>query len=531
MFDNLTLKQAREMVPQAEEWQESNEAFYRGDHWQNGLGWSGPMLESTHRLYQETMVQIRRGFVSKNVVKEIVGRHVAGVVGREPAWVVTVRRPLGEEEQPTGQEQALIAEAESLLVSWWDGQQGALTEENEDELAGVHKTIQAAVAKMLLTRRGALRLFVPPGELNEAGQVPRGTLEESIRRIYVHQPAAEQATVKVDRARMDGIGVYLYQEGREERAELTYLNGAATVVRIVKAGDEDATIGLSPLKLGGRLTMYEMRRPLLVTEQVRQLQKALNLGLTMMQRNVVQAGFLERTFFNTQLPGKNVPDPDRPGQVKFVPEPLHVGSGVTNFLSGVSYEDAEGNTQVATPSVVYRDPVSVAVFEATERSAYRGILEEVQQGHALLAGEVAPSGESRRQARSDFEESLLLTKSEVNGAVRWLLETVLAMAAVFSGQPDRFAGLRVNAEARLNLGPMSTEDQKLVGELVDKELISRETGMGRIGIEDTDAEKGRIRQEREEKGQSLAASLLKAQSQLDGGQQSNGVEQPVGANG
>lgn len=128
---------------------------------------------------------------------------------------------------------------------------------------------------------------------------------------------------------------------------------------------------------------------------------------------------------------------------------------------------------------------------------------------------------------SDFEQSLLLTKSEVNGALRWLLETVLAMAAVFSGQPGRFASLRVNAEARLQLGAVSADDQKMVGELVDKKLLSRETGMTRIGVEDTDAEKARIAQESEQDKTLLATALLNAQEQLDGGEQSNGVENPT----
>jgi hypothetical protein len=523
LFDTLTVKQALGQIRDREAgWMQANIRFYNGDHWQNGEGWSGPRLDVKHPLYNNTLMEIMRTFVSKNVVKEVVDRHVAGVAGKEPGWGVTVRRMLAEGEEPGADERALIAEAEELLVSWWDGQFGLVGK--GDELAGAHKIVQSVVSTALLGKRGVLRLFVPPGELNEAGQVPPGSLAESVKRIFVHHPEPDQSGVGVERSRLAQLGVYSYLggvDGKEELAELTYLDGQSTMLRVIKEGGE--VVNEARLALRGRLTMFELHRTLLVTDQVLQQQKMLNLAKTMMQRNVIQGGFLERTFFNTQMPGKNVADTDRPGTTRFVPEPFHTGPGVTNFLAGVTYTDADGNQQVASPSVVYRDPVAVGTFEDTERSAYRGILEEVHQLHALISGDAAASGESRVQARSDFEQSLLLTKPEVEAALRWLLETVLAMAAQFSQQPGRYDGLRVNAEARIDTGPVTADEQRIVGELVDKKLLSKTTGRQRVKVEDTDAEAALVAQESEQEQQLLGTALLNAQRRLDGGNQGVGI--------
>jgi hypothetical protein len=243
---------------------------------------------------------------------------------------------------------------------------------------------------------------------------------------------------------------------------------------------------------------------------------------------VVLGGFLERTYLNAQLPGREEDDPNRPGQKRFVPERLHVGAGATNFISGVvTGIDQNGNDVIATPQLIYRDPVPVTTFRDTKAESYRTILEEVQQLHALISGDATSTGESRKQARSDFEESLSDTKTQVEAAIRWLLETVLAMAATFAGQPGRYASLRASVTCRLNLGPISSEDQRVAKELVEAEIISRETGRNWVGVDDVDAEAAKIEAEQEVIGKrtqaNIAAGVLGAQRALAGGG-GNGLE-------
>ena len=251
----------------------------------------------------------------------------------------------------------------------------------------------------------------------------------------------------------------------------------------------------------------------------------LNLAKTMLARNVVLGGFLERIILNAQLPGEYVEDATTKKKT-FVPSPLKTGAGTTNVLAGLPVSDATGRvTGYATPTVMYRDPVPVTTFNDTADAAYQGMLEEVHQLHAAIAGDATASGESRRQARADFEASLGATISEVEAAGRWLLETALAMAAAFANQPGRFDSLRATFTCRVDSGPISADEQKETRENVAAGLLSKETGMVRVGIDDTDAEKAKIAAEGETANQAQQtnatailgrAGLLAQQVRSDG---------------
>jgi len=483
-FDSLTIPQIQQAITAATPGDAApNAKFFAGDHWQEGCGWVGPQPAPGDTNAAQVMCEIRRAFVSKNAIREVVRRHVSGVVGHEPAWGLTVRRPLQTDEQPTADEQALIDEAEAALTTWWDER-------------GLKKIVGEVVRHALLGGRSSIRLFVPPGLLVD-GRVPQGDLAASLGKIYAQAVCGTAAIVLTHTATQQRCGVYLYTERNQTYAELCYVDmeRGETMLRIV--GGETATE--TRLPLDGQLLMHELRCDLLITDQVRDNQKQLNLARTMQGRNVVQGGFLERIVLNGQLPGSWVDDARSPGGKRFVADPhLKVGAGTTNFISGVPIRDQNGAiTGYTDPSVVYRDPVSVATFEATAQDAYRAILEETQQLHALIAGDATASGESRKQARADFEDSLLPTKSDVDTLIRNVLAAVLALAAVFAGQRGRYAGLRPTCDCRLNTGPLSGDEQREIVNQYDTGLISRETAMARIGIEDVDAEAARIAAEQD----------------------------------
>ena len=48
------------------------------------------------------------------------------------------------------------------------------------------------------------------------------------------------------------------------------------------------------------------------------------------------------------------------------------------------------------------------------------------------------------------------------------------------------------SKARVDSGPISTDEERVAIELVDAQLISTESGMSRVGVEDVDAEQSRI---------------------------------------
>lgn len=488
-FDTLTREQALQLLADQRiggsgAALKANADYYAGDHWQNGAGWTGPRPAVTDTDALTVLADIRKAFVSKNVVKEIVNRHSDGVLGREPNWALTPRRPLADDEAPTPEEQVLIDEAEAALTAWWDAREALMV-------------VQEALLRALRADgRAFLRVYVPPGDLDEQGQVPVGTLSESLERIWLHAPETGQAAMKTDQRTMQRAGVYAYEEDHIQQIELTYVDEVdQTVVRILRGG-EDAASEQVALPIGGRLILYELRVDPLVTEQVRQNQALLNMARTMMGRNVVLAGFLERIILNGQMPGRYEED-TATGLKRFIPAPFRVGAGTTNFIAGTAYTDEDGKTHVASPSVVYRDPVPVTTFEDTEQSAYRAILEEAHQLHALISGDAVASGESRKQARADFETSLQQSASRVQAAGRWLIETVLSMSAFFSGQPGRYDSLRAVFEVRIDAGPLSADELREISDRVDKKLLSRETAMSLQGVEDTDAEMQRIESETE----------------------------------
>lgn len=463
-------------------------AYYDGDHYQGGAQWAGPRPQPDQPGYQEAVELIARAFVSKNAIKEVVHRDRDAVIGNEPTWSVTVRRPLEDGEQPTEQEAAVIDAVESELTAWWDGRK-ALRE------------LQRATAVARLSGRALLRLYVPQGLLVD-GLVPSGDLAAQLGRLYLDVIAPDMGSVYTDPDTKIAAGIVAYEDDEGQRTvELCYVDPdtSETVLRLWR-DDEDEAFE-TRLPLGGRLVVYQLELEPIVTPQVRQLQNLLNMALTMLGRNVVVAGFLERIFLNAQMPGEIETDPAT-GKKVFKPAPLNVGAGATNVLRGVVIEDDDGRKTIATPSVVFRDPVPVDTFTQTREEAYRGILEECHQLHALIAGDATASGESRKQARTDFEGSIKPVAREVEAALRWLLETALAMAGHFAGMSrpgaPAFADYRATATCRIDTGPLSADELRVAREMTEGErpLWSQETGMARTGIDDTKAEQERIAKER-----------------------------------
>lgn len=513
VFDAWTYEQLLAAIPdRTAGWLAANAAFYHGDHWQNGEAWTGPRLATTHPLYSETWLAIQQAFVSSNKVREIVRRESQSAVGDEPAWSLTPRRGLAQDEQPTAAEQALIDEAEAIFQGWWDARRA-------------HRFLKEAITTAAWAKRGLLRLFVPPGRLVD-GLLPTVPIEAAADYLYLHCPEPQQAAVAIDANTQAEIGIYQYQYretvGGEtvERMELCYRQdgGMLTLLRVTDASGRDVQEPAA-LDLGGRLMLHEIRRPGLITEQMRSLQKSLNKTLTMMDRNGTQGGFLERIVTNAQLPGRMEPDPDHPGLERFVAEPMHLGPGTTNFLAGVVLTDANGNQSIATPGVHYRDPVSPATFIETKNALYRAMLEECQQLHVLMATDATASGESRKQARAEFEQAVALPASLAEDALRWLIETLLTLTALFAGQPGRYAGLRANVSARVDLGPVTAEEIKANTEQVTAELLSPETAMSRNGVRDVPAEQARIAEAQAAKADLAQVMLEQARTAFDRGAQ------------
>lgn len=522
-FDDLTKQQAQERLKDAlapvdttiSDAPTVNIAYYKGDHWQRADQWAGPGPSGMERDATAALGEIKKAFVSKNAIKEAVDRHVRAVIGNEPGWSFAparsvkgkraqqpTRRPTANDtttnpiglptapqngaqdvtdalgDEPTFEEQARIDETDAL-IEWWDG---------DERKRGALQVLQDAAATLLLTGKATLRVYIPKAYVNDGVLAFAPDLKTALDRILIHHPAHGTAGVALDDDSQEQIGVYT----AKDTVEVCYRDGANTILgQYAKDGSYTAY----PLALGGRLLVYQLECPPLITEQVRAQQRLLNVALTMLQHNTILAGFTERTLINAQLPGHYEEDATT-GERRFIAEPIEFGPGVVNNLVGKKYTDDQGKTTLATPSLSYRDPSPVATFTDTRQAAYMGILEETQQLFALISGDAAASGESRIQARADFISSLGDTITQLEAAIRWLLETVLAYAAFQTNQAGRYDDLRAVAECRIDTGPISAEDRGAILAEVGAELRSKEGGMVALGIDDPDSELQKIASEK-----------------------------------
>lgn len=450
-------------------------AYLRGDHYQGGDVWIGPKLTDAAK-----QAELEKQFVSKNIEREIVKRHGNAVTGREPHWPFTPARALAKGQEPTPEEKKLIADAEANLTAWWDKRRSGKRI--------VWGTVQGSGDTMIATGKATLRLFIPPVYLTTEGLAERADIATWLSRIQVMEPEPGQAGVVVDEDTYQEAGVFVTERDGKENVELCYLNDKGqTILRVFEGG---VATDSDPLELNGNLLIYEMSREALITAQVNQNQALWNMTRTMRTRNVQRGGFPQKDYINVQPPtdesGNAMPHKEGPGVVNYAQ------STILTDKEGEFFTDQTGNPTVLPATISYRDPVKVETFEQTEQSAYRAILEEVSQLYVLMSGDATSSGESRIQARADFVMSLLDTKTQIDAAGRWLLETALALASHLAGQAGRFKGLRCAFESRLDPGPLTAEERARIAEEVEKKLMSRQTAMSLLGREDPDSEMTQI---------------------------------------
>lgn len=488
VFLNYEYKKLRDLVPELTDDQKANVDYRDGDHWQHGDGWIGQQpLDEHGNVDQTAMEEIERGFISANVTGEFIDNHVAGVLGNEPDWGLFSTNPteVDEEEAEETEEDIFIANTEASLVQWWDDQQALIR-------------MQEAVSDARTVGYGYLRWFVLEGFYNPetGGTRKANTLDEALKKIQLERPAVDQTFIYTDPTTRQSISVHIYTNSdRKEVAEVAFVDadpdGTNQTIfrRIDNTGTDD-----KPIPLGGYLPIFQMQLKPLVTEQTKKNNALLNEALTMLGRNVVVAGFLERIFSNIQPPLEDLVD-EETGEVTQVPSDLPIGAGRTTLIQGAKITDKDGNDTLLTPGVHFRDPVEVASFENTIRIAYYTIMKEVKQLHTLITGDAGLSGESRKQARAVFANSLKPTKAQVDAMGRWLLGSVLNMAAYLMGQPTLFSELRPYFDSQIDTGPLSSDELRELREESKDGFRSVETTMIALGVQDPDAEKERIARE------------------------------------
>ena len=458
--------------------------FYEGDHWQLGNGFIGQLPPPGLPGYLSMIADIKAGFVSDNVIKDVVQTHTGGILGREPIW--SFLQAEGETDRANKQSFENVT-AESM-VRWWN-----------DRCA--LRDLQKAVRITLCEGKAIRRIFFPRALKTASAS----NLPDALKFIYFETVTADVAGVFTDPDTQQQIGIFLFDEKDQEGtvtahcAELSYLDGQQTICRIVK--DKGAPVTKPPYELGGHLLVYEIDREALITAQVQSNQRALNLAHTMMMRNVNMAGSRERNITNGQPPVA-VQGVDTTRPTGTVVGKFNVGAGATNFINGFPFHDEDGNIVGYTnPNVSITDPSPVETFKETIAQEKEAVYSQCHQRHVLIVDKADTSGRAREVARREFERSLKETKTVLDASGRWQLEVSLRLAAQIIGQVSKYSTLRADFNCLIDAGEPDPEKQKTAillrqqGGPKNQPLISDETARNMIGVEDAAAELAKIEQE------------------------------------
>lgn len=493
-FPQWTIDTAQSVVD-VPGWLIANRRFYLGDHWQDQMGWVGPHPRYGDEDFVRGWEEIARCFTSENVIKAIVDRRATGVIGREPMWKLTPRNPVDDKGKASPEDERLIKEAVDFLTPWWNER-------------AAHERMYEWLTTILSGYRGALRMFVPPGLYQPAtvnGVAVRALRqasnpEEALKLLYLAALPPERATVYENPDTMQAAGVYLYATdtatamGGQQRAEVSWVDPASgrTFVRTLGAGIVSAAPTI--LNLGGRLPMFQAEYRPFITEQLRQLQRAYNLALTLLPHNLVTGGWLEMIVTGGQMPGHFKRDENGKPTDEWVPHEMPRGASYTQWIAAQQYGKlADGSTQLTNPAVQFRPPSDVSGVISSHESLYTRMLDAASQVHILMSQDGTASGRSREVARGEFRQTLTQPGARAQRAGRWLIESALAHVELLTGQPGKYTSrLRCEFTCRYDLGPLAADERAANVADVEAGLLSDAEAMERNNVEDVDAMRAEI---------------------------------------
>ena len=475
-FDTLTYADAQKIIASKEnESFDKTLKFYDGDHWQASDGWIGPKPDDA-----SIRNMIENEFVFHNAVKEVVDNHVSGLVSNGVHW-------WSDDES-----------IQTLLTDWLN-------------LRNLPDVFRQFIGTLAMTGKGAIRVFLPPAFVQDGEVSTFGSVEDALKHVHVHALTHHQSCQYIHPETLVELQLYhysikdIFSGTNKQYIETSYVDiqSDELVIRILPEGDAAQELRLP---FGVSLVQHGERERL-ITPSVLQMQRALNLSYTNMSKNGVVGGFVERTFINAQVPAvvtyENGRKVSRPGDLK-------VGPGKANFIEGVRYLDANNNTVLATPDLIYRDPVSPETFIQAAAHQKMVILQECQQLHKVLSGASSVSAVSRVEARADFHNSLTLTKTAFDTAWSATLQSALALAQYLSGDggdvPD------IHTDCKINTGPISADEKRIILDWIQLGKLSLETGLSMIGIDDPQAEIEKLKSEKPD-GVSVAEMLVNLQNQ------------------
>lgn len=557
----------------------ANRLFNAGDHWQQGEGYNGPRPADDDPRAEELWEFLRRGFTSKNVVKECDDRQANAVLGKVPDCQFSYREPRRKVPKRIADPNFMPDPAQpDLKAAEIDDPSGAMMDEplspQEQSLVNdaaaawdvffsvrkPHRIMKRALKSRLWGGRSYVRVYVPP-KFRKGERVPwASTLIEAVQRIFLDTPDIEDAIVLNDSVTQDAVSFVRYEVGDDKVIETSFVDdegrtfiGTLTAAQtqdpsaltrsplaLLPASPPDVVEGVmranplpnvnlsEPIDLNGRLTTFELNGDPLISEQFVSNQKLVNLSLTMASHVIVESGFSEMAVSNVEFETEEVADASAPGGKRERPKRMRRGMGaILNFVGQTIIDPATGKETLATPGINYKEPSPITTFEDGKLLGYRNCLEEAHQVHALIAGDATPSGESRITALADFAIFSLDFKEEVDACGEWLAEVVLYWASVLMNQPGKFKALRANFDSKLDLGRLSAEERTQLMTEIDKKVLSRESYMMIVGRSDPRSEFAKIKEEEGMLNEEASLRIERARVGLEADRRALGAGNPA----
>ena len=525
---------------------EATQAYIRGDHIQEGKVWigagrdsSGTWIPSSYQRYKTTATPIPEMFAC-------LERRVNGACGNEADPSLAPKEPAGPEDaagnrEPSPEQATAIAEwRRDVGTVWWTGE-GLWGGKDLRDPTGVRGMVAQASASE--SGKACIRLFVNPAArtlavdtLNEAGEVTgtemrvpkQSTRADALEHVKLSTPPPDRCCVYTDPDTHQKTGVFLYKDfndndcaevwfAREAPAPRVTTARRVTVLRSLTA-NADGRETVYPW--GGYIPIVQGNVGCILTPAVRRLQAAADLAGTSTARLVQSHGYGQRTEIGVQedgywstirpvLPNGEEPESRINEATKateyFWPEPAEMHSDVIRQLKPqefiTSIKDGTTTYGITNPTVHFQEPSDPANVITGADAFVIWMRAACHQAHiktGLAQSSAEASGEAYEQARADFLQDIKGIAETVDAVVAEVLTVATIMADYLCGAPnaaDFAEQYSVSVQSHPSAGPPSTEFQTTTMALVDGEVISAAEGTARVGIQDVQAERDRIREE------------------------------------
>jgi len=510
----LQLREAQSLLSnRLSEGYKLNKLFLDGDHWQDGDGYPAlPPMDVANR--EQIIEKIQTAFTSENEIGAIVETHLDGAIAREPDWDLIDTTKKDSDDDQT--EDRTRKEAIDALIEWWNSRK-------------MLETLREALSLALVQERCVIRAFIPNGFRDESGGIKiQNSLAGALKMLQFEVLPADVAGVFQEKEKYEPFGIFVKNGGNSQKLEVTYLdeNGDTRLKVLEKDSlrefaektlpqiaaymppeDSTAPPEIEPINLNGNLLMFEFARKPLIDEQMRSLQKQLNLTWTMSGKNTVTAGSRERYFGNTQKPSKPIIKEGTNGSKvrTYEKTTLHLGGEHSNFLTGTPIYEGVGEHKkiigYANATLTVVDPVDSANFHQQRDKIVFAMRSAAHQSHVQMNDISDASGISKQEGRAGFDKSLKRSKGTVDGGGRWMIEVALRFAAAYTTSGNgggtrekEFEKYRVDFNSIVDAGALDPEQTKNDKADVEDGWLSPEAYLSRRGFEDPEAELSRLKQ-------------------------------------